>query len=196
MSVLATLLLLGAGARAAEAQTTLLRDGFESGTRCSWSPAASATSGLTAEQAAAMLARHNEVRAGVSPPAVPALECLEWSAEVAAIAQAWASGCSCGHNSGRHEQWWQKGGSGYLGENIAWGGGTPTSVVTAWASEADDYDYASATCTTGDWRCLHYTQIVWRGTTAVGCGRASCSCGTFWVCNYAPAGNVGSGRPY
>jgi hypothetical protein len=31
---------------------------------------------------------------------------------------------------------------------------------------------------------------VWRGTSAVGCGKASCNGNDIWVCNYDPAGNV------
>jgi pathogenesis-related protein 1 len=42
--------------------------------------------------------------------------------------------------------------------------------------------------------CGHYTQVVWRKSTDLGCGFATCSGGggfvnDIWICNYAPAGN-------
>ena len=40
----------------------------------------------------------------------------------------------------------------------------------------------------------HFTQLVWAGTAAVGCGAALCDVGSMQsmllVCNYSPAGNV------
>ena len=43
----------------------------------------------------------------------------------------------------------------------------------------------------------HFTQLVWAGSTAVGCGAAMCSLGAMQsimlVCNYSPAGNVPDG---
>jgi hypothetical protein len=45
--------------------------------------------------------------------------------------------------------------------------------------------------TTGRWEDVaHYTQIVWRGTTRVGCALASNRSDDYLVCRYAPPGNV------
>jgi hypothetical protein len=53
--------------------------------------------------------------------------------------------------------------------------------------------------------CGHYTQIVWKTTTRLGCGVALCDQNSpfmgfpkweFWVCNYAPPGNYNGQRPY
>lgn len=160
-----------------------------------------------------MVDAHNAVRAdlsivGGSPAPDPALPPVAWSPDAAAVAQAWADRCVYQHNAGRGE----------LGENIAAtfppGGYDAIAVVQElWASEAPFYDWASNTCDTADpanvaRTCGHYTQLVWRGTTAIGCGMRICSGATWpfsggtpgpwelWVCNYAPPGNWVGERPY
>jgi len=132
-----------------------------------------------------------------SPAPSPALAPFGWSASAAATAQAWADGCTYQHNAGR----------GQLGENIAAtspaGAYTATLVAQLWASEAPFYDYATNACAAGQ-QCGHYTQIVWRSTTAVGCAMRSCTVNSpfgsgswdFWVCDYAPPGNWVGERPY
>lgn len=138
---------------------------------------------------------HNDVRSTVIPtPDVP-LDPLVWSESAAAVAREWASGCTFGHNPNR----------GGLGENVyaasAGYGSTPDRVVKSWASESSDYDYANNDCSGV---CGHYTQVVWRATTAVGCAVQECTGGgpfgggswELWVCNYAPPGNYAGQRPY
>ena len=82
-------------------------------------------------------------------------------------------------------------------------GTTAAGVMSSWVGEAADYDYAANTCTPMK-MCGHYTQVVWRSTTQVGCGIATCNqnrpfAGSGpWqvvVCDYSPAGNNGN-RPY
>jgi pathogenesis-related protein 1 len=68
--------------------------------------------------------------------------------------------------------------------------------VDAWGSEKKDYNRASNTCARGK-MCGHYTQVVWRTTTDIGCARAVCSDQSqVWVCNYAPPGNWRGQRPF
>ena len=142
-----------------------------------------------------MLAVHNQVRACASPAPVPELPALSWSNTVAATAQAWADQCSFAHNPNR----------GALGENIfgstnATGAG---AVVNLWASEAANYNFAANTCATGE-VCGHYTQLVWRSTTTLGCASKACTSGGpfgggpwyFVVCDYSPPGNFNGQRPY
>ncbi|GLJ27173.1 hypothetical protein SUGI_0532680 [Cryptomeria japonica] len=84
------------------------------------------------------------------------------------------------------------------GENIFWGSGKhwkPEQAVKAWVEEKKWYHYSSNTCTGPD--CSHYTQIVWRTTTRVGCAIIKCNSGnTFITCNYDPPGNYADSRPY
>ena len=170
----------------------------------------SGSTGPTPAQAA-WLDPHNAVRAGtfpgvtVSPAPVPALPALGWSASAAAVAQAWADGCAYGHNANRGSDGVAR------GENIAasspgyWP--TPAAVVGSWSSEWTGYVYTSNTCTLpADQSCGHYTQVVWRGTTRVGCAHAACHVNTpfgasfpdwdFYVCDYEPPGNWVGQRPY
>ncbi|RIA05030.1 hypothetical protein BRARA_K00635 [Brassica rapa] len=45
--------------------------------------------------------------------------------------------------------------------------------------------------------CGHYTQVVWRGSARVGCGKGMCANGaSIIVCNYDPVGNYIGTKPY
>ncbi len=142
---------------------------------------------------AGITAAHNAARAAVMPAAVPALPALTWSGTVAESAQSWASGCQFMHSGGPY------------GQNIYAGtaDATPQEVVDAWVAEVKSYDYATNTCAANE-VCGHYTQVVWRDSTSLGCGVASCTAnspfggGTWqlWVCNYDPPGNYVGQKPY
>jgi len=150
-------------------------------------------------EAQTWLDAHNAVRRQPQPPPPSPLPPLTWASDAAAVAQAWADRCVYAHNPGH----------GARGENIAAdappGALNPSSVVAAWAKEVSDYDYASNTCAAGK-DCGHYTQIVWRGTTRVGCAHRVCTTNSpfgsqypswdFWVCDYEPPGNIVGQRPY
>ncbi|KAL2902425.1 Pathogenesis-related protein 1 [Bienertia sinuspersici] len=82
------------------------------------------------------------------------------------------------------------------GENIARAPGvlSPAKAVEMWVSEEVNYDYASNTCKKV---CGHYTQVVWKGSTSIGCARSNCQGrGTFVTCNYYPPGNYIGRKPY
>lgn len=77
---------------------------------------------------------------------------------------------------------------GPYGENIALGCSDAQSCVDAWGDERQYYDYNNPGFSeqTG-----HFTQLVWKNTTAVGCGSKLCgTSGWFLVCEYWPRGNV------
>ena len=143
------------------------------------------------------LRTHNCARKTVIPaPAVPILP-LHWSDALAETAQNYANQCVWAHS-----------GTSGLGENL-YASAPPSAVqsaaATSWASEAADYDYANNVCAPGE-QCGHYTQMVWRNTTQVGCGITNCSTGspfgasfpnwTIVVCNYTPPGNYVGQKPY
>lgn len=138
---------------------------------------------------------HNAVRAAVAPPsnysgswqAVPP---VTWSDEVATTAQAWANhlrdelDCGLMHASN----------SGY-GENLAAGSNVGAErAVAMWADEKSSYTYSPKYEFEND--TGHYTQIVWRKTTAIGCASAKCSRSSVVVCRYDPPGNYIGQAPY
>ncbi|VAI71685.1 unnamed protein product [Triticum turgidum subsp. durum] len=90
---------------------------------------------------------------------------------------------------------------GPYGENIFWGSAgadwKAADAVNAWVGEKQDYDYGSNTCAAGK-VCGHYTQVVWRASTSIGCARVVCNnnLGVFITCNYEPRGNIIGQKPY
>lgn len=142
-------------------------------------PQRTASSGLPAEMQT-LLDSHNRVRA--QHCAQP----LGWSTKLAASAQAWADalaakGCAFEHSRTKY------------GENLAAGsaGALDAGGVTAmWYDEIDKYNFKRAgfSMETG-----HFTQVVWRQTSLLGCGRSTCDNGMeIWVCQYDPPGNIHS----
>lgn len=147
----------------------------------------------TREEAQQALDHHNKVRKDVGTPP------LEWSAELAAYAQAWADnlankkGCQMEHRP-RSGEWTQK-----YGENIFWGYGASYTLLnasTSWYSEIDDYKHGPIS--DANWPAAgHYTQMVWKNTTQVGFGVANCSGGEIIiVANYNPPGNYWGEKAY
>jgi hypothetical protein len=134
---------------------------------------ATAAQAATPEEIRLWLSAHNELRALHGAPP------LEWSATLAASAQAYADSCPSGHSSTEY------------GENLAWITSVKPvdRVVRFWYDEEPRYDYhkASYSFDTG-----HFTQLVWRQTRRLGCGHAT-GCKTrlpnVWVCHYDPPGN-------
>ncbi len=108
---------------------------------------------------------------------------LAWSDALASQAQRWAdhlaaSGCQLEHSQSPS------------GENLAAGtSGTlsPEDVVAMWYREIDQYAFPSGgfSMDTG-----HFTQLVWVGSTSLGCAMTTCDDLDVWVCNYDPPGNV------
>ena len=117
---------------------------------------------------------------------------LQWSADLQSISQQWvnrlAKGCHIYHHKGDIP----------FGENLL---RTPQPMTMAqvswiWANEKKFYNYRQNRCQPGQ-VCGHYTQMVWKGTTDLGCAMQACSNGTqIYACSYFPAGNYAGARPF
>lgn len=77
---------------------------------------------------------------------------------------------------------------GSYGENLAQGYASPTLAIDSWADEESNYDYEKQKFSTNNG---HFTQLVWKNSTAVSCGASDCGeSGWLFVCEYNPAGNM------
>jgi hypothetical protein len=84
------------------------------------------------------------------------------------------------------------------GENLMLGSGGISwkMTVDTWSDEKKSYNYRANTCEAGK-MCDHYTAVVWKDTTSVGCGRVLCdNKDTMILCSYWPPGNYEDQRPY
>ncbi|TVY36728.1 Cell wall protein, partial [Lachnellula occidentalis] len=84
---------------------------------------------------------------------------LSWNESSAGVAGMWAEGCRFVHSGGP------------TGENLAAGYANASAAVDAWGLERKKYSWKKPGFSeaTG-----HFTQLVWRDTRSVGCGRMSC----------------------
>ena len=89
-------------------------------------------------------------------------------------------------------------GRGIARENLSQGpiGWGPGQLMRNWLNEKRYFHggiYPNV-CTGGWSRCAHYTQVIWPGTTHVGCGMAIGRSFNWFVCRYSPGGNK-DGKP-
>ncbi|MFM9827238.1 MAG: CAP domain-containing protein [Sphingomonas sp.] len=135
----------------------------------------------------AMIAGHSDARAalGLAP--------LLWDAALAADAQAYADELA---QTGRFEHAVQPRGKPHQGENL-WTGTRGAyaygEMIGHWLAEKRDFINrpTPSFSRTSRWQDVaHYTQIVWRRTTRMGCATASNARDDYLVCRYSPPGNV------
>ena len=134
---------------------------------------------LTRDLISAAVDRHNVLRAleGASH-----MELMVWNENLASKAATWAAQCRYAHDSS--------------GQNV--GGGSKNliniaPIISRWYREKKYYNLDRNTCGKV---CGHYTQVVWASSRQVGCAVHRCTSHSHVVCNYSPAGNVNSRRPY
>ena len=126
-----------------------------------------------------ILNAHNFFRSEVGVPP------LSWSNNLAAGAQQWADNLAA-RNGFEH--------SNVGGENIWYGtvgAYTFTDMVNTWGAEKAHFRNGIFPDVSIDGQVVgHYSQMVWRKTTQVGCGGAAGSDGFYrLVCRYSPPGN-------
>lgn len=110
---------------------------------------------------------------------------LAWDYNLALYAQRYVNKCKFQHSGGPS------------GENLyaiwpgpsgTWDSAT-TGAIDAWVSEVQSYNFQQPgfSPATG-----HFTQVVWKGTTSVGCAwnTAKCNGMAIFSCNYLPQGNI------
>ncbi|OAR00908.1 hypothetical protein LLEC1_00630, partial [Akanthomyces lecanii] len=107
---------------------------------------------------------------------------LAWNATLASFAASYLDAaqkddCRFAHSGGPY------------GENIAMGYANATAAMAAWGDERKEYDFGRPGFDHGTG---HFTQMVWKATTTVGCERVLCDGvkGWFVACEYWPRGNV------
>lgn len=139
-----------------------------------------------------ILAVHNRERQNLG------LEPLSWNQALAQSAQQWAEHLAA---TGRFEHA-PENRSAPEGENL-WAGTKgyypPEAMVDAWIREKKFFrpGVFPANSTTGKVEDIgHYTQVIWRATTQVGCAEAASASEDILVCRYAEAGNYRGERPY
>ncbi len=132
-----------------------------------------------------ILAAHNNYRASVGVPP------LAWDHQLAAAASRYASQMGRtgslvhsprGSRPGQSENLWMGTGGAY----------TPEAMVGAWGAERAQFRSGvfPNVSTTGNWLDVsHYTQMIWRGTTHVGCAIYRARSHDYLVCRYSPRGN-------
>jgi uncharacterized protein YkwD len=120
------------------------------------------------------LSAHNAFRAkhGANP--------LTWNNTLASYAQKWVDACNFEHSDGPY------------GENLAAGTGDfgIDAAIKLWTDEASQYDPNNP-------QPSHFTQVVWKSSTQVGCAVYACNgifdasfgIAQYYTCEYSPPGN-------
>jgi len=139
---------------------------------------------------------HNQERACFGLPA------MTWSKQLENQAKQYAFKCQYKHSAHSSRQ------SPPQGENLSAGSGFRWAIndlLNGWLEEQVDWRCAGNTCGSGK-VCGHYTQMVWKDSTKLGCATVQCHKNSPWpqysngqwtytVCRYNPPGNYRGRHP-
>jgi Cysteine-rich secretory protein family len=140
--------------------------------------------------AARLLAAHNRERALVGAPP------LRWDTALAAAAATYGPALAARgglvhsprqNRPGQSENLW-------MGSRGAY---SPEQMVGGWAAEKAYFrpGIFPNVSSTRNWAHVgHYTQMIWRGTTHVGCALQQSRRYDFLICRYSPRGNIDGQR--
>ncbi|CAN7294062.1 CAP domain-containing protein [Brevundimonas sp. LjRoot202] len=140
---------------------------------------------------ARLLTAHNAERARAGTPP------LRWADSLEVEARAWARELIAtnrfAHDPALHGH----------GENLwtGWGGRvwTPEEMIGEWIAEKTNYRHGvfPNVSRTGRWSDVgHYTQLIWRDSTHVGCAIETRGDRSVLACRYAPPGNIDGRMAY
>lgn len=147
---------------------------------------AAASSADASSMAALILSLHNRERAAVGAPP------LAWDPALAASAASYGpSLAALGRlaHSPRETRPGQR-------ENLAMGSAShygPEDLVGLWVDEKQHFQPGTFpnVSRTGEWKDVaHYTQMIWKGTTNVGCAMHVAAGRNYLICRYSPPGNA------
>ena len=153
---------------------------------------ASNQSPAVAAAASQLLALHNAERGNVGVPP------LRWDPALAAAAASYGPALERlgrlqhsprASRPGQRENLW-------MGTRGAF---SPAQMVGSWLAEKREYrpGLFPNVSRSGNWLDVsHYTQMVWRGTTHVGCAIHSSANWDFLICRYSPPGNKDGQAPF
>lgn len=133
------------------------------------------------------VSEHNRIRANVGANISPVV----WNPQIAQEAQNYSAGCKFEHSSQASRT---KNGIVY-GENLAYGSPfgsySDDKIVKMWEDEKKDYTYPNFP----DGNTGHYTQIINKNVSEIGCGCTNCNNSKICVCRYNK-GQMGGQSPY
>lgn len=133
---------------------------------------------------------HNKYRAEVGVPPI------QWSSNLANQAQEWANYLAY-NLVFQHSQSQDEGENLWIGTSHTF---SFTQMIDTFGSEKQNFRFGvfPSVSKTGNWvDVAHYTQVVWRTTTQVGCAGSDGRDGNYrFVCRYSPPGNFLGQSPY
>jgi predicted small lipoprotein YifL len=108
-----------------------------------------------------------------------AVDDIVWDDALAATAKAHAQKCTLTKDTSI---------AGVYGENLAYGEGLgQIKAQDDWYMQFLYFPYGEKN---GTANTQEFSNIVWKGTTKIGCGSALCGSKNYYVCRYSPRGNV------